>query len=172
MHPGFFGWWKHGRHGRGGDCGAEAGCGPHEGDESGGPPWRRWGGGPGPGHWAGGDDDAGAGFGVRRPLRFLAYKLGLDEPQVAELARILADLKTERAQAAVDGRRAVTAFADLIGAETFDAGKAAEAGAARAKTAERLNAAVATALGRIHALLKPDQRQHLAYLIRTGGITI
>ena len=29
------------------------------------------------------------GFGVRRPLRFLVYKLGLDEKQIAELAQIL-----------------------------------------------------------------------------------
>src|SRR5262245_49330028 len=43
-------------------------------------------------------------FGVRRPLRFLAYKLGLSEPQVSEMARILNDLKTERAQSAVDDR--------------------------------------------------------------------
>src|SRR5918992_5355369 len=41
----------------------------------------------------------GASFGVRRPLRFLAWKLGLDEKQSAELAKVLADMKTERAQA-------------------------------------------------------------------------
>jgi len=54
----------------------------------------------------GGPDDGdqegfgGGAFGVRRPLRFLAYKLELDERQVSELARILDELKTERAQAA------------------------------------------------------------------------
>jgi len=38
---------------------------------------------------------AGGAFGVRRPLRLLAYKLGLSDAQVAEMARILNDLKTE-----------------------------------------------------------------------------
>lgn len=173
MHPGFMGWWKHAR--GGGDCGAQAGCGP--GHERGGHGW----GGHGHGHggheggWSASGDDGdfgGAPFGVRRPLRFLAFKLGLDDLQVAELARILADLKTERAQAAVDNRRAVTAFADVVGGDSFDPAKAAEASAGRAKTAERLGAAVAGALGRIHALLKPDQRQQLAYLIRTGALSI
>jgi hypothetical protein len=37
-------------------------------------------------------------------VRFLAYKLELDERQVGELARILDELKTERAQAEVDRR--------------------------------------------------------------------
>ena len=50
------------------------------------------------GHGPGGEEDGG-GFGVRRPLRFLAYKLELDEKQVTELAKILDELKTERAQA-------------------------------------------------------------------------
>src|SRR6476620_10523637 len=71
--------------------------------------------GPGPQGW--GDESMGrgfgeeGGFGVRRPLRFLAYKLGLDEKQVAELARVLDDLKTERAQVAVDDRRTLADFA-------------------------------------------------------------
>src|SRR5438128_3968024 len=67
------------------------------------------------------------GFGVRRPLRFLAYRLQLEEQQVAELARILDELKTERAQAAVDDRRTLTAFADAVAAETFDPAKVTEA---------------------------------------------
>src|SRR5262249_58146174 len=60
------------------------------------------------------DDDFGAGFGVRRPLRFLAHRLRLDDKQVAELARILDELKTERAQAEVDRRRTLSAFADAL----------------------------------------------------------
>src|SRR5213078_2700208 len=38
-----------------------------------------------------------AAFGVRRPLRFLAFQLGLDETQTREVARILDELKTVRA---------------------------------------------------------------------------
>ena len=53
----------------------------------------------------GSEEEGFGGFGVRRPLRFLAHKLELDEKQITELARILDELKTERAQAAVDDRR-------------------------------------------------------------------
>lgn len=115
----------------------------------------------------GGDDDGG-GFGVRRPLRFLAYKLELDEKQVAELAKILGELKTERAQAAVDDRRCLADFAEALSGEAFDASRAAAAGERRVASAAKLRDAVAAALSRIHAILNPDQRARLAYLIRTG----
>jgi hypothetical protein len=122
-------------------------------------------------HHDGGDLGAGA-FGIRRPLRFLAYKLGLDERQVGELARILDDLKTERAQAEVDGRRATAAFADAISGERFDAERASGGGAIRVTTAEHLRDAVTKALERLHALLEAEQRERLAYLIRTGTLQI
>jgi len=109
---------------------------------------------------------------VRRPLRFLAYKLELDERQVAELARVLDELKTERAQAEVDRRRTLTAFADAVAGDTFDDGKAKQAAGARVATAERLRDAVTSALGRLHALLDKDQRERLAYLIRTGVLSL
>ena len=171
MHPGFFGWWK--RHHES-NCDEHAGCGPGGGEHGRG---HGWGGDPREwarraGEWAGGGDGGGGGFGVRRPLRFLAYKLELDEKQVSELARILSELKTERAQAEVDGRRSVSAFADAISGEAFDDAKAGEAGTLRVKTAERLRDAVTKALKQIHALLSPEQRQTLAYLIRTGVVSI
>jgi Spy/CpxP family protein refolding chaperone len=119
-----------------------------------------------------GPDEFDGGFGVRRPLRFLAYKLELSDAQVAEFARILDELKTERAQAAVDGRRSLTEFADAVAGEAFDAAKAQAAGDRRVQSAERLRAAVLTALQRIHAALTPDQRGRLAYLIRTGALTV
>ena len=65
---------------------------------------------------------------VAWPLRFLAYKLELDDRQVTELARILNELKTERAQAEVDRRRTVAAFADAMAGATYDATRAAEGG--------------------------------------------
>src|SRR5262245_14167081 len=115
MHPGYFYWWKNRHHGGGGEE-SWAGCGPGR--------WRghheRWHG----GYEASGQE--GSGFGVRRPLRFLAYKLELNEQQVGELARILSELKTERAQAEVDQRRTVTAFADALGGDTFDDAKVGE----------------------------------------------
>lgn len=152
MHPGMF-WWKIGR-----DCGSRGGWASGE---------RRW------EAFGGGEQGGGfGGFGVRRPLRFLAYKLQLDEAQVTELATILNELKTERAQAEVDDRRTVAAFADAVGGASFDEAKADAAAAIRVKSAERLKEAVLKALGRIHALLNEEQRGKLAYLIRTGTVSL
>ena len=164
------GWWWHKRHDNDGECGAEAGCGPGGGGWAG-RGWRGHGG----GGWEaapGGGDHEGGSFGVRRPLRFLAWKLELSEEQIAELAKILNDLKTERAQAAVDDRRVTASFADAISRADFDASKVKEAAEARAKTAARLAAAVESSLAKIHAILDDEQRKQLAYLIRTGTLTI
>ena len=109
---------------------------------------------------------------MRRPLRFLAHKLDLDEKQVSELAHLLNELKTERAQAAVDHRRTVAGFADVIAGETFDEVKAGAVAAERVKSADRLREALVKALGRIHALLRVEQRAKFAYLIRTGALTL
>ncbi|HTW94063.1 MAG TPA: Spy/CpxP family protein refolding chaperone [Tepidisphaeraceae bacterium] len=115
---------------------------------------------------------AAGGFGVRRPLRFLAHKLELSEEQVVKLARILAELKTERAQAAVDNRRRLTELADALAADQFDAAKVAGVGDKRAETRARLAAAITAALEQIHALLTPEQRGRLAHLIRSGVIAL
>src|SRR5262249_20582102 len=117
------------------------------------------------------DEDRSA-FGVRRPLRFLAHKLDLDEKQVAALVRILDELKTERAQAAVDDRRSLAEFADAVAGEAFDPAKAASAGERRVQSAARLRDTVTRALEQIHALLSPEQRERLAYLIRSGVLSV
>jgi Spy/CpxP family protein refolding chaperone len=119
-----------------------------------------------------GDGDGGGSFGVRRPLRFLAYKLGLDERQVTELAKILNELKVERAQGEVDHRRTLGAFADALGGDAFDEKRATDAGQLRVESAQRLRDAVLAALRKIHTLLDPDQREKLAYLIRTGTLQV
>src|SRR5439155_10425281 len=88
MHPRMMGW-SHSHH-----CSPSTGCCTPSGYG----PWAR--------HYSGGEhgggEFGGGAFGVRRPLRFLAYRLQLDEEQVAALAVILNELKTERAQTAVD----------------------------------------------------------------------
>ena len=117
-------------------------------------------------------DPGGGGFGVRRPLRFLAFKLGLQEPQVVQLARILDELKTERAQHAVDDRRRLSALAEAVGSESFSEDKAREAAALRAESTERLEAAVVKAVRQLHGLLDEGQRERLAYLIRTGTLVL
>jgi hypothetical protein len=165
MHPAIASWW-HSRGSGGGGCGPWS-CSPGGGS-------RHWGGGHGGAPDDGGDGEGlgGGAFGVRRPLRFLAYKLELDEKQVAELARVLDELKTERAQAEVDRRRSLSAFADAVGADAFDEARAKEAAGSRVATAERLRDAVTGALRRLHALLDKDQRERLAYLIRTGVLSL
>ena len=170
MHPAFYWWWKNARKSSADGCEARAECGPPGGHG----PGQRPGHGHGHGeHFGGHDEPFGGGpFGVRRPLRFLANKLELSETQVEELARILNELKTERAQGEVDHQRTIAAFADAIEGAAFDETRAAEGGQKRVESAERLRAAVLRALGRIHATLDEAQRKKLSYLIRTGTLSI
>jgi Spy/CpxP family protein refolding chaperone len=146
MHPRMMAMWKRAHRG-------ECGCDPSGS-------WRE--------HRHYGEE--GSGFGVRRPLRFLAYRLDLGDPQVTELAAIIGDLKTERAQAAVDDRRALGSLAESVAAETFDDARAGEAAGLRAQSEARVQEAVVRALKRMHALLTPEQRTRLAYLLRTGAL--
>jgi Spy/CpxP family protein refolding chaperone len=162
MHTAVMSWWRAHRS----TCGQwlAGGCGPdgrHHGRD-----------GDGSGDSGDGDGFGSGAFGVRRPLRFLAYKLELDQRQVNELAKILDELKTERAQAEVDRRRTLTAFADAVAGDTFDHARAKEAADLRVATAERLREAVTKALAAIHALLDKEQRERLGYLIRTGALVI
>ncbi len=113
-----------------------------------------------------------SGFGVRRPLRFLAHKLDLDERQITELVRILDELKTERAQAEVDDRRALAEFADAVGGDVFDAAKAQSAGERRVQSTAKVRDTLIRSLQQIHALLTAEQRQRLAYMIRSGILTV
>ena len=117
------------------------------------------------------DDFFGAGLGVRRPLRFLAWRLELSDEQTASLARILERLKLERAQAALDLRRAAAELADAFEGE-FARAQADAAGEQRGAATRRVQDAVAKALEELHALLDPEQRSRFADLIRTGAIRI
>jgi Spy/CpxP family protein refolding chaperone len=155
MHPGFFHQWRRAR-----ACGHEAHHAGHGGY----------------GYEAAGDHGHGyAGgpmFGVRRPLRVMAHELELEDEQVEHLARIIDDLKTHRAQAAVDERKSVGLIADTLLAADLDRAKLTEALDLRVRSAERLRDAVAGALADTHGMLRPEQRKKLAYLLRSGQITI
>jgi Spy/CpxP family protein refolding chaperone len=120
-----------------------------------------------------GDDDGlgSAGLGVRRPLRFLTWKLDLTNEQLAAVARILERLKIERAQGEVEQRRSAAAIADALEGESFDSAAAALATDHRADAARAVQKAVASALADLHAALEPDQRRRLAMLIRTRAIS-
>lgn len=171
MHPWFAAWRGAARHfhhhdhdhhgprhcggfgkGRCGGGGDEEGGGPGESDGS---------------FWGGGGP-----FGVRRPLRFLAYKLGLDERQVGELAMILDGLKVERAQAELDLRRTSSAYADLLAGDAFDDEAASRVSADRVASAERLQKAVQAAAAKLHGLLQEEQRRRFVYLLRTGMLRL
>ena len=129
-------------------------------------------GGPAGYHAGPGDHGHGPMFGVRRPLRVMAHELELDEDQIEKLARAIDELKTVRAQAAVNERRSVGSIADaLLGAE-LDRGKLDEALELRVESARQLRSAVLQALTDTHAMLRPEQRKKLAYLLRAGQITI
>ena len=122
-------------------------------------------------HYSPGDDFAG-GFGIRRPLRFLAWKLELTEPQLARFAAVINELKTERAQAAVDDRRALTLLADAAIGDEFDVAKATEAAKLRVESAQRLQQRVADSLAQMLGVLDAEQRARLAYLLRTGTLVM
>jgi uncharacterized membrane protein len=109
---------------------------------------------------------------VRRPLRFLAQKLELNEAQLATFARALDALKTERAQAAVDQRRRVSTLAEALENAAVNDAKLREAGEHQEKSAAQVRAAVELALREMHAVLDDEQRKRLAYLLRAGVLTI
>jgi len=98
--------------------------------------------------------------------------LDLSDEQVAKVATVLNGLKTERAQAEVDQRRRIAAIAEAIEGNEFELGKVESAGQAQVATAERLKNAVTEALRELHALLDESQRKKLAYLLRTGILSL
>jgi Spy/CpxP family protein refolding chaperone len=142
------------------------GCAPQQGDSGGGPQTHS--------HSHSQEHDGGGGgpWGVRRPLRFMARRLNLTDEQTSTLAAILDDLKTERAQAQVDHRRAISAFADAFLGSAFDEAQVRNAAQRRADSARRVEEAVTTALQRTFDLLDDRQRKQLAYLLRAGDLTI
>jgi Spy/CpxP family protein refolding chaperone len=112
------------------------------------------------------------GFGARRPVRFLAMRLDLDDAQVAKLAKIVERLRVEREQAAVDSRRAAGALADALEGAAVDAARVEEATRLRVDATRRVQESVARALGELHELLDGEQREELASLIRSGAIQL
>jgi Spy/CpxP family protein refolding chaperone len=116
--------------------------------------------------------DGPRGFGGRRPLRYLAHHLDLDEDQASVLAEVIADVRTERAQADVDRQRAARRFAESLGGESFDGAAAGEAAEARVEAAKRVQGAIVVGLERLFGALDADQRVKLARLVRTGRMPL
>ena len=63
-------------------------------------------------------------------------------------------------------------FADALAGEAFDASKAGTGADRRVESAKRLRDVLVHRLGKIHAMLNPEQRERLAYLIRTGVLSL
>lgn len=114
----------------------------------------------------------GAGFGVRRPLRYLAHRLDLDDSQMRRMASVLNQLKNEREQAQLDDKRSVTALAELLAEGTPTLEEVREVLAPRVSGAERLNDETARALIAISEFLDEDQRDEFINLMLTGAFTL
>lgn len=113
----------------------------------------------------------GSGFGVKRPLRYLAHRLDLDEAQTRRMASILNQLKTEREQASLDEKRTVAAMANLLGDGTPTLDELREALSGRVKSAEHLKEETASAIVSICELLDDDQRDEFINLLLTGSVS-
>jgi hypothetical protein len=112
------------------------------------------------------------GFGVPRPLRFLAWRLGLDRDQVAEVAKVLDRVKLERAQASVDLQRAASEIAEALEGAEFDRGRAERVRNLRLEASQHVQDALARAVEDLHRILDADQRSRLATLIRSGALKL
>ena len=90
----------------------------------------------------------------------------------AELARILTELKTERAQADVDDRRSLAEFADAVAGDVIRFGQGRQR--RRPQRRERGHGPRdPDPRPRADSRpLEPEQRERLAYLIRTGVLTL
>lgn len=117
----------------------------------------------------GGDGDGGSRGGPfrgRRPLRFLARTLGLDEEQFEAVTLLFSQLKTERAQASVDRRRTAALYAEALAADTFDTTKATEAAKIANEAQARFDGVLTGTLAQLHDLLDDKQRTRLASILR------
>ncbi len=114
----------------------------------------------------------GRGFGMRRPLRFLIERLGLDPAQANEVQRAFEDLRLEREQADLDRRKGQARLADLLEADAPDAAALEAAAEVRVAAAKREKDAIVAAFRRIHAALRPEQRPVVAALLREGPLSL
>lgn len=111
-------------------------------------------------------------FGVRRPLRHLAWKLNLSEAQIRDVVDVLDRLKTAYNQARLDQDRSTSEVAAAFTETAFDADRVTAALANRTRATEVLNADLLEATRRIFELLNEEQRREFAYLLRSGAFVL
>lgn len=114
----------------------------------------------------------GGSFGARRPLRYLSYRLDLDERQQRQVAGILERVKVEREQAKLDEKKTVSQLASVVTGETVSVDGFQQALAPRVESARNLQTALAKALQELVDLLDSDQREELAHLMRSGAFQV
>lgn len=119
-------------------------------------------------HYKGGS----AGFGIRRPLRYLVHRLDLDDSQTRRMAAVLNQLKTEREQAQLDEKRTVTAVAELMSEDTPTLDEVQAALKPRIDSVEKLNTEVAKAVVAISDFLDEDQKDEFVSLLLAESITL
>jgi Spy/CpxP family protein refolding chaperone len=111
-------------------------------------------------------------FGVRRPLRHLAWKLNLNETQVRDVVDVLDRLKTAYNQARLDQDRSTSEVAAVFSATEFDSERVSAALATRTRATDVLNQELLGAVKRIFELLSEEQRREFAYLLRSGAFVL
>lgn len=111
-------------------------------------------------------------FGVRRPLRHLAWKLNLNETQLRDIVDVLDRLKTAYNQARLDQDRSTSEIAAVFSEAAFDGDRVSSALAMRTHASDVLNQELLAAVRRIFELLNDDQRQEFAYLLRSGAFVL
>ncbi|MGK0337995.1 MAG: hypothetical protein ACJAYE_001526 [Candidatus Azotimanducaceae bacterium] len=113
-----------------------------------------------------------AGFGVRRPLRYLAHRLDLDENQMRRMATVLNQLKTEREQAVLDEKRTVAGLAGIMAEGTPTLDECREVLTGRTKATAQLNEETAKSIVAICDLLDDEQRTEFVDLMLVGDFTL
>ncbi len=111
-------------------------------------------------------------FGMRRPLRHLAWKLNLTEAQLREIVEVLDALKTAYSQARLDQDRSTSEIAAVFSTPEFNAERVSTALATRTQASDVLNQELLRAVRRIFEVLNADQRQEFAYLLRSGAFVL
>ena len=111
-------------------------------------------------------------FGVRRPLRHLAWKLNLNETQVRDVVDVLDRLKTAYNQARLDQDRSTSEVAAVFSAAEFDGERVTSALSTRTRATEALNQELLAAMRRIFEMLNEEQRREFAYLLRSGAFVL
>ena len=111
-------------------------------------------------------------FGMRRPLRHLAWKLNLTDAQIRDVVDVLDKMKTAYNQARLDRDRSTSEIAAVFSAAAFDAERAGSALSMRTRATDALNQELLAAMRRIFELLNEDQRRDFAYLLRSGAFAL